>query len=151
MKAALDIKMDRPVEKGFHYITPGGYVIRSKDKLVSFDFDESSWDVDPEDPSILHCEMSKFSSEDASERDFVGRILPEAAQLIDCFVYVGEKEEDPEIRLEKVLGFRIWARNETGAFRARSNGCVRILIDASDIEFVFTDEAIGSFNRTLGE
>lgn len=101
----MDLKFDRPIVKGKHYISPGGYAFRSGGKTYQFDFLCFEGRIDPEDPTILHAEvhhLDKDYSYDMS--DFNAENLQEIEEF---FVYTGEYD-DPEIYLESVLSLTIW-------------------------------------------
>lgn len=101
---SFTVTMDRPIEKGKHYLDPGGYEVVINGKTVEFDFENSVGSVDPENP----CKIT-FTTERLDLSCF-----PEAKMLMDkenvraisriedFYVYTGEKNEDPEINVVSI-------------------------------------------------
>lgn len=150
IRALISIKMDRPINPDSHYISPGGYAVKTKNKLVDFDFEDYQGTIDANDPSILHCELKNFYSDNGGcdNKDFVFKILPYVTSIVDCFVYTGEPGKDPEINVEKLLSFTLISEYDDG-FKAKSTEWLDIRIYPDEMQFKFTDKAIADYNDGL--
>lgn len=92
------LEMDRPIDPGEHYISPGGYEINGK----PFDFYEFEGNIDKDNPYILNCCL----------RDFDGTLGDEDEEIVitekdikkgftEFYVFTGEYDE-PEINVKEV-------------------------------------------------
>lgn len=97
----FSLKMDRIVTDK-HYISPGGYAIRTCAGLYEFDFFESSWSIDQKDGSIIHVHVKGLDMVSSQKPITKKMFLSENFCWEEFFVYTGDKGE-PEIHPEKLL------------------------------------------------
>lgn len=107
IRAYGSIKMDRPIDVTKHYIIPGGYYVAdAKGNDYSFDFHQFTGNISTDDPSVLDIEMTTLDIETFPEAEYLFDHLEDIVAFPECYVYTGE-DEDPEIRVEKVLSFTL--------------------------------------------
>lgn len=107
MRAYISIKMDRPIDKDRHYISPGGYEVKTADGTsIQFDFNESYGGINKEDPTVVDFELRDEDTDCFPMMKDLLRLLPSVTELVECYIYTGEDGE-PEIRPEKIVGFAI--------------------------------------------
>ena len=107
LEMAIDIRFNRELTEQ-DYVIPGGYTMVFSGRSISFDFSESSREIDPKDSTILHCEMNDpdFSAfEDF--RSVTTKELRNVSEIEDCYVYIGE-ECDPELSVTEILAITFW-------------------------------------------
>ena len=93
-----DLIFDRKIDKNVHYISPGGFSIVTKGKMLDimydFDFLEYFGSVDDGDPTILHVshlglDLASFQgAENITSEDI------QKAEFSEFYVYTGEKDEE---------------------------------------------------------
>ena len=111
LKMAVDIRFNRELTEQ-DYVIPGGYTMVFSGRSISFDFSESSREIDPKDSTILHCEMNDpdFSAfEDF--RSVTTKELRNVSEIEDCYVYIGE-ECDTELSVTEILAITFWPADE---------------------------------------
>ena len=112
LEMAIDIRFNRELTEQ-EYVIPGGYTMVFSGRSISFDFSESSREIDPKDPTILHCEMEHpdFSAfEDF--RSATVKDLRNVSKIEDCYVYIGE-ECVPELSVTEILAITFWPADGT--------------------------------------
>ena len=103
-RMVMDIKFDRPINPDRHYISPGGYTIKCKDKSYSFDFMDYEGNVDKDDPTILHAEVSHLDEDYSNDLSKFNSEKIEETE--ESYIYTGEGE-DPEINPVEVLSLTL--------------------------------------------
>lgn len=106
MQAKISIKMDRPYESGKHYLDVGGFEVVAGGKNYSFDFKDSELYVRDGDPSIIDWYLRNEDKGEFPETEELRKHLHEITEIVEAFVYTGEKGE-PEIHPKELLSFRI--------------------------------------------
>lgn len=107
MEAHLHLKMDRPIDKKLHYISPGGYEFETMDgKTYGMDFTLSEGCVDVKDSSIVEFTLKDPDYEFFPEIAELRNRLEDIVRIVEFYIYTGEAGE-PEIRPEKILKFQI--------------------------------------------
>lgn len=106
MKAYITIKMDRPIERDRHYISPGGYAVTAAGKYYEFDFCESYGWIDENDNTIIHFELRSEDMDEFPQIEELRKHLNEITEINECFVYTGE-DGDPEIAPIELIEFII--------------------------------------------
>lgn len=145
--ALLDIKMDRPIDKNKHYISPGGYEIKFRDNTtMQFDFCDYEGLIDDKDPSILHCKLTHADLDSFPNMINLCNSLSKTTELIECYVYTGE-ENEPEINLTKILSFIIVDNNyyKNKYVSTTSTEFISITINDNIAEFAFTKKLLDSY------
>lgn len=100
---SFTLKMDRPIKREQHYISPGGYILNGKE----FDFCRSQGCIDDRDKSKVHFyvdDIDESYSEDITPEDVSG-------EFSEFFVYTGEYDE-PEINAVRVEGLKFYFGND---------------------------------------
>ena len=123
MKAYIDIKFDREIDKDVHYISPGGYEVNEGDKTYAFDFNEFEGVIDKNDATILHCYLRDEDIDSYPDIEELKKHFAEITELTECFVYTGE-DGDPEIVPTRVEAFAI------------ESWCLDVKTIPADTEFV---------------
>ena len=147
--ALLDIKMDRPIDKHMHYISPGGYEIGFSDKSTTqFDFLDYEGYIDDEDPSILHCKLKNPDTDAFPNMLSIRKNITKATELIECYIYTGE-HDDPEINLDEIISFKIiddnYNANDYKFIASTDYVTVNILDNDKTAEFTFTQKLIDTY------
>lgn len=107
MEAYLRLKMDRPIQKDLHYISPGGYEFETEDrKIYGMDFTLSEGCIDTKDSSIIEFTLKHADYESFPEMAELRNKLEDIVRITEFYIYTGEDGE-PEIRPEKILEFQI--------------------------------------------
>lgn len=107
MRAYLSVKFDRPVDKDKHYISPGGYEVKtSGGETINFDFEHGFGAVRMDDPTIMDFEFRDADTFTFPAMEKLLQVLPEVTQMTECYIYTGEQDE-PEINVAKILEFSI--------------------------------------------
>lgn len=107
MRAYLSVMFDRPVVSGRHYISPGGYEVRTKDgKTYQFDFNESNGGIDDKNPAILHFELRDEDDDTFPLIQELRHHIHEVTEFTECYMYTGEPDEE-EIYPVRILEFVI--------------------------------------------
>ena len=107
------IRFDRPIEKGKHYISPGGYEMVFNGKTIEFDFVEYYGTIDEKDPTLFHI-LQRYPDYDAFPD--INKLTKEDLGLLEnikeFFVYTGEYD-DSEINPVKIedLAFVVFDDN----------------------------------------
>jgi hypothetical protein len=88
------IKFDRPIEKGVHVISPGGYEMSfSNGKTVQFDFMDFDGDIDKEDTTVLRCHMETLDTDAFPDSEFLKTFTGSVTEIKEFFVYTGEPND----------------------------------------------------------
>lgn len=107
MRAYLSVKFDRPVDEDKHFISPGGYEVKTSSGMtIGFDFGETIGNIRKDDPTIVDFELRYEDKESFSDMEKLLHSLPEVTQLTECYIFTGE-HDDPELNVEKILAFAI--------------------------------------------
>ena len=112
LEMAIDIRFNRELTE-HDYVIPGGYTMVFSGRSISFDFSESSREIDPKDSTILHCEMNCpdfYAFEDF--RSVTAKDLRNVSRIEDCYVYIGE-ECVPELSVSEILAITFWPADDT--------------------------------------
>lgn len=97
-RMVMDIKFDRPINPDRHYISPGGYIIKCKDKSYSFDFMDFEGNVDKDDPTILHAEVYHLDRDCSND---MSKFNSKKIENIEEFtIYTGEYDDSEIFPLE---------------------------------------------------
>lgn len=107
LEMVMDVRFNRELTE-HDYVIPGGYTMVFSGRSISFDFLESSREIDPKDPTILHFEMNcpDFGAfEDF--RSVTADDLWNVSEIEDCYVYIGE-ECEPELSVTEILTITFW-------------------------------------------
>ena len=100
----LDIKMNREVNSDKDYISPGGYTMAVPNKVVNFDFSESSISIDKKDRSIIHIEQRNPDYNEFPDLlSLTEENLESIMDIPEVFIYTGEPGET-DLKPVKVLG-----------------------------------------------
>lgn len=107
MIAELKLKMDRPIDKTQHYISPGGYEVKLNDgSCIQFDFMDSEGYVDEKDPTIITFILKHSDTDSFPDMNSLTSKYMDICELSECYVFTGEKDE-PEINVAEILKFII--------------------------------------------
>lgn len=97
MRMSFKIEMDRPIIKGTHYISPGGYCLRfwlGNGKCKDIDFDFMDYEGTIVDGNFLECSVEVLDTESFSESSYLVNYLKNYAHdWVEFFVYTGEHDE----------------------------------------------------------
>ena len=96
----LIIKMDRPIDKSIHYISPGGYELKFRNKqCIAFDFMDSFGVIDEDDRSIIHFKLQMLDTDSFpdSVRLLDNLLGSEVVGIVECYIYTGEEDGNAEI------------------------------------------------------
>lgn len=126
MEARLCLKMDRPIDKKLHYISPGGYEFETADgKRYGLDFTLSEGCIDPINSSMIEFTLKHADYEAFPEIAELRNKLKDIVRIVEFYIYTGEDGE-PEIRPEKILNFQIIDRGIGKKPRPRSSKYIRV-------------------------
>lgn len=116
----LTVKMDRPVNFGQHYISPGSYELKfDNNQIVKFDFNESEGYKHDNDPRIVDYVLKSVEllneektgpRKSIDENEFATLLLTRKIVCIeDVYIYTGE-DDDLEINFESLesIGFSVY-------------------------------------------
>lgn len=146
MKAFLTLRMDRPIEKDKHYISPGGYAVRLDDgSTKEFDFMDSYGYIDDNDPCVIRFELRHPDSEYPGIYKLCENMYRVTA-LTECFVYTGESDE-PEINVAKIEAFCIVDTNISQMLKHKDKYPVTDTDIVTFKEDKDADQIIASFSR----
>ena len=107
MYAQITLKMDRPIDKNKHYISPGGYEVTLKDSsTIAFDFCDSEGYIDELDPSIITFDLHADDYDAFSDMTTLLDRYREIKSLSECYIHTGE-HNDPEINVERIINFTL--------------------------------------------
>lgn len=110
MRAMLTVVMDRAISKK-HYISPGGYYVKIKEKKYGFDFNESCGWVDANESNVIHFELKNEDCETFPEINELRKRINMIDAFEECYIYTGEIE-DLEINPINIREFIIEEYNE---------------------------------------
>lgn len=126
MEAYLRLKMDRPINKKLHYISPGGYEFETADgKTYGMDFTLSEGCIDTINSSIVEFTLKHADYETFPEIAELRNKLKDIVRIVEFYIYTGEDGE-PEIRPEKILNFQIIDRGTGKKPRFRSTKYIHV-------------------------
>lgn len=105
MKLYVNVEMDRPFTEE-HYVTPGGFNFTFNGTPIQFDFTESTtlW-ISPYPRNCVHFELNQLDIQSFPESLVMTQeqTLRNIDAVNEVFIYTGEKGEDPEIHLNRIL------------------------------------------------
>lgn len=153
MRAYLTLQFDRPVIKNYHYISPGGYEVKAANQKYQFDFNESYGYIDDKDPTIVHFELRDEDYASFPEIEELRHHLHEIDEIIECYIYTGEINEDPEIHVVAIKEFVISDHNPDQMELPNSTEFVKCTSSdertlTSEITYTFTDKLLSTCNYT---
>lgn len=96
----LSIKMDRPINKSIHYISPGGYELKfDNGQCVSFDFMDSYGIIDKDANDSIRFELCTLDIDSfPNSVHLLDNLLnSEVVEIVECYIYTGEENGDAEI------------------------------------------------------
>lgn len=102
------IKMDRPIDKDKHIISPGGYALlfENETEPIRFDYTESDCQIDDSDPAIIHYNLSSLDDSYTDKEKLTTWLkTKKIKEMTEFFVYTGETT-DPELNPISVLSVR---------------------------------------------
>lgn len=115
MRMTFKIEMDRPIIRGTHYISPGGYCLRfwmGKGKCKDIDFDFMDYTGTIVDEKYLECCVDTLDTESFVDSAHLLQFLKNRPHdWVEFFVYTGESDE-AEIKPVKVTNIVIQTSNE---------------------------------------
>ncbi|MDO4648212.1 MAG: hypothetical protein Q4B26_06130 [Eubacteriales bacterium] len=97
MKLYTNIEFLERVDPKKHYVSPGGYEVKTKDgNVIWFDFFQYSGEIDRDNPKIVHCCQSELDTETARDADDLDAVLKngEIERIEDWYVYTGEPDDE---------------------------------------------------------
>lgn len=88
------LKMNRKVDSEKDYISPGGYEFKMVNKVVQFDFENYSVEIDKDNPSIIHIE-GKCPDVDVYPEllNVTSEMLSQVIEIPEFFIFTGEPGE----------------------------------------------------------
>ena len=99
----FDMRMDRTIEKDKHYISPGGYEIKTNDnKIYSFDFWAYIGLISLKDNKNIHIEVRELDEESYPNAALITPEMVNNGIFSEFFIYTGEDNE-AEIKAKKIL------------------------------------------------
>ena len=141
MRCYMTIEFDRPVIAGNHYISPGSYEVIADGKNYRFDFNESSGYIDQNNPKLVHFELRDEDDITFPEINILRKKLHKITEFVECYVYVGETEEDPEINPVAVKTFCITV-HRPGTRKPNNTKFIRCEKNMDEIAYIFTKELL---------
>lgn len=108
----FDLELDRTVEKDKHYISPGSYELKCKNKSIRFDFYCSMWNI--VEKNIIHIETSDLDTDAFPEAK---KLTPEdilEGKFEEIFIFTGD-DDVPEIIPTKIKAATFEFINENGS------------------------------------
>ena len=95
MEIRFGVTFDRNIEDG-DYIIPGGYEVKIGDRVIPFDFKESSMSFDKDDGRKAHffCHNLDFDSFPKSRKLKYQDAVEAITDLTECFVYTAKGENE---------------------------------------------------------
>lgn len=104
-----DIRFNRAITPGKDYISPGSYEVTfqkpdGEKVLVCFDFEDTEWSVDDNDPRILHVmqknpDFSAFPDLNKVTENMLGNV----AAVNEWFIYIDTDDDAPQLTPESIL------------------------------------------------
>ncbi len=126
MEALLYLKMDRPINKDLHYISPGSYEFELKNgERYTLDFCESYGSVSQIDSSEIKFELREADYTAFPEISQLQEKLCEIVRILDFYIYTGEDPES-EIKPVKILSFSITDSGRCQKKRPRSTPFIAV-------------------------
>lgn len=111
-----DIIFNKQINKRNHYISPGGYEIKTKSNiLVGFDFTDFVGVIDRENPSILHVIANNLDLDSFPSAANLEELIQDIEEFTEFYIYAEEERPsliELEIEPEKILNVRF--ENDNG-------------------------------------
>lgn len=112
-RMSADIKFNREIT-GNDYVSPGGYEMGTKEKLIQFDFCDYEGSIDKKDAKILHS-LQKNPDYESFENlnQLTKNDLENITDIHDFYVYTGEPDEPgSDLEVEEILSVTFEVYNE---------------------------------------
>ena len=148
MRAYLKIQFDRPIIRGKHYISPGGYCVSTKEKTYEFDFLESAGGICQE-PDQMEFDLRDEDLSCFPEINELKQHFGEVEKFDECFVYTGDEEDEP-IGVKKILEFWVEVFYPEGIPCLESTDFIKcIKVCDQVVRYVFTEALLQQVNSDI--
>jgi hypothetical protein len=146
--ALVTVKMNKPIDRNSHYISPGGFEVQLPKETCQFDFMDSMGYIDKDDPSIITFDLRHADYTAFPDMWNLAYKAVEITDINDCYVYIGENDD---IEVEKLISFKLIISGDGERAMPVSNDNVKAWCMQYEksyrIDYEFSDSIIQRYNE----
>lgn len=113
LRLYLDLKFDRPVGPNLFPSVGGFEVVLNTNRTIGFDFMQTEYTMDDNDPSITHVTCLYPDTESFPDMDTLEANLHNIVKLTECYIDTEAYGIDEAPNLEQILSFVLESSNMT--------------------------------------